>query len=142
MAHTLKLPPCGSGAAYVSLSWLKNKSCFFAWIASNLLSVDPRFCSEMTNGCFSLFGFYSRQQQQLPMVIGKIGPILEMGGGSSQFSSQPGKPSIASPVTQIIFFSETLPLFDWLTPQNNVSLSYHAAVVNFQLISTRTMLMQ
>ena len=34
-----------------------------------------------------------------PMVIGKIGPILEMGGGSTQFSSQPG---IASPVTQII----------------------------------------
>ena len=73
------------------------------------------------------FTLCRQEQQQLPMVIGKIGPILEMGGGSSQFSSQPGKPSIASPVTQIIFFSKTLPLFDWLTPQNNVSLSYFAA---------------
>ena len=44
----------------VYISWVQNKSSFFVWIASHLLSVHPRFCSEMTNGRLSLFGFYSR----------------------------------------------------------------------------------
>ena len=83
-----------------------------------------------------------RQQQQLPMVIGKIGPILEMGGGSSQFSSQPGKPSIARAVTQIIL-TLLVALQHTLVTRSLGCLFYFAfaAPVNSQPISTGTMLL-
>ena len=57
----------------------------------------------MTNGRFSLFGFYSRWSST-PMVIGKIGPISEM-GGCSQFSTrtQPTTPVLLM-ATLIFFF--------------------------------------
>ena len=65
---------------------------------------SSRFCSEMTNGRFSLFGFYSRWSST-PMVIGKIGPISEM-GGCSQFSTrtQPTTPVLLMATLIFYFF--------------------------------------
>ena len=65
---------------------------------------SSRFCSEMTNGRFSLFGFYSRWSST-PMVIGKIGPISEM-GCCSQFSTrtQPTTPVLLMATLIFYFF--------------------------------------
>ena len=58
----------------------------------------------MTNGRFSLFGFYSLWSST-PMVIGKIGPISEM-GGCSQFSTrtQPTTPVLLMATLIFYFF--------------------------------------
>ena len=78
---------------------------------------SSRFCSEMTNGRFSLFGFYSLWSST-PMVIGKIGPISEM-GGCSQFSTrtQPTTPATnGNPHLFFYFITTSNPLV--LMPTN------------------------
>ena len=80
---------------------------------------SSHFCSEMTNGRFSLFGFYSRWSST-PMVIGKIGPISEM-GCCSQFSTrtQPTTPLLLMATLIFYFFyfiTTTSPLL--LMPTN------------------------